>query len=94
MQRATTSPQVAARLFESFGEMDVRPRLAEVRAPTLVLHSRDDQFISPKLGQQVAAGIEGARFVGLSSNNHILLGDEPAFARLTDEVSAFLARDA
>jgi pimeloyl-ACP methyl ester carboxylesterase len=94
MQRATTSPQVAARLFESFGQMDVRHRLAEVRAPTLVLHSRDDQFISAKLGQQVAAGIDDARFVGLSSNNHILLGDEPAFARLADEVRAFLARDA
>ena len=94
MQRATTSPKVAVRLFESFGQMDVRQRLAEVRAPTLVLHSRDDQFISATLGQQLAAGIEGARFVGLPSNNHILLGDEPAFARLADEIRDFLAQDA
>jgi pimeloyl-ACP methyl ester carboxylesterase len=93
MQRGTTSPKVAARLFESFGQMDVRHRLAEVRAPTLVLHSRDDQFVSARLGQQIAAGIPGARFVGLPSANHILLGAEPAFARLAGEVAAFLAQD-
>ena len=91
MQRATTSPQVVTRLFESFGVMDVRHRLAQVRAPTLVLHSRDDQFISAKLGQQIAAGIAGARFVGLPSSNHILLANEPAFTRLTAEIGAFLA---
>ena len=93
MQRGTTSPEVAARLFESFGAMDVSHRLAEVRAPTLVLHSRDDQLISAKLGQDIAAGIAGARFVGLPSNNHILLAGEPAFARLTAEITAFLAED-
>jgi pimeloyl-ACP methyl ester carboxylesterase len=93
MQRATTSPQVVTRLFESFGVMDVRHRLAQVRAPTLVLHSRDDQFISAKLGQQIAAGIAGARFVGLPSSNHILLANEPAFTRLTAEIGAFLAAE-
>jgi pimeloyl-ACP methyl ester carboxylesterase len=94
MQRATTSPKNAARLFESFGQMDVRHRLAEVRAPTLVLHSRDDQLIPATWGQEIAAGIAGARFVGLPSNNHILLADEPAFERLAREIEAFLAEDA
>jgi pimeloyl-ACP methyl ester carboxylesterase len=93
MQRATASAKNAARLFDSFGDMDVRQRLADVKAPTLVLHSRDDQLISATLGQQIAAGIPGARFVGLASNNHILLGDEPAFTRVADEVTAFLAQD-
>jgi pimeloyl-ACP methyl ester carboxylesterase len=94
MQRATTSPRNAARLFESFGRMDVRDRLAEVHAPTLVLHSRDDQLIPATNGQEIAAGITGARFVGLPSNNHILLVGEPAFGRLADEIQAFLAQDA
>ena len=93
MQRATTSPRNAARMFESFGQMDVRHRLAEVRAPTLVLHSRDDQLVSSIHGQEIAAGIAGARFVGLASNNHILLDDEPALVRLGNEVRAFLAQD-
>jgi len=93
MQRATTSPKNAARLFESFGQMDVRHRLAEVRAPTLVLHSRDDQLVPATNGQEIAAGITGARFVGLPSKNHILLADEPAFVRLVDEIQDFLAQD-
>lgn len=94
MQRATTSPANAARLIESFGRMDVRRRLAAVIAPTLVLHSRDDRFIPASLGQEIAAGIAGARFIGLPSNNHIVLADEPAFPRLIDEMQAFLAQDA
>jgi len=93
MQRASASAENAVRLIETFGQMDVRHRLAEIRAPTLVLHSRDDRFIPSRLGQEIAAGIAGARFVGLPSNNHILLPDEPAFERLASEMEAFLARD-
>jgi pimeloyl-ACP methyl ester carboxylesterase len=94
MQRASTSPENAARLFESFGQIDVRARLGEVRAPTLVLHSRNDQLVAVTHGQEIAAGIKGAKFVSLPTNNHIVLKTEPAFTRLTDEVLAFLAADA
>ena len=94
MQKVTTSPDNAARLFESFGSMDVRDRLAQVRAPTLVIHGREDQLVPHALGQEIAAGIPGSRFVGLPTRNHILLDDEPAFARLTEEIDAFLAQDA
>ena len=94
MQRATTSPANAVRLIDSFGAMDVRRRLAAVTAPTLLLHSRGDRFIPARLGQEIAAGIAGARFIGLPSNNHIVLGDEPAFPRLMNEMQAFLAQDA
>jgi pimeloyl-ACP methyl ester carboxylesterase len=93
MERDSTSPQNAVRLLESFGVLDVRERLADVRAPTLVLHSRDDEAVPPVQGQQIAAGIKGAKFVSLPTNNHILVSNEPAFARLTDEMGAFLAHD-
>jgi hypothetical protein len=36
-------------------------------------------------------GIPGARFVVLPSRNHLLLEDEPAFARFLTEVREFLA---
>lgn len=94
MQKNTASPRNAARLFECFGGLDVRHRLAEVRAPTLVLHARDDQICPMTFGQEIAAGIPGARFVGLPTRNHILVDDDPAFARLTDEIDSFLAEDA
>ena len=35
----------------------------------------------------LAAGIPGAQFVELDSNNHILLENEPAWKRFCDEVS-------
>lgn len=69
----------------------MRHRLAEVRAPTLVLHSRGDQFVPIKRGQELAAGIRGARFVGLPSENHLIKEDEPAFERLITEIKDFLA---
>ena len=56
--------------------MDVRHRLAEVQAPTLVLHSRDDQLVPASHGQEIAAGIPGARLIGLPSKNHILLAED------------------
>ena len=39
----------------------------------------------------MAAGIPGARFVSLDSNNHLLLEGEPALDRLYSEMRAFLA---
>jgi hypothetical protein len=38
----------------------------------------------------MAAGIAGARFVSLESQNHVILPSEPAFARFLEEVRAFL----
>jgi hypothetical protein len=39
----------------------------------------------------MAAGIPGARFVPLESQNHLVLESEPAFARFLEELRSFLA---
>jgi pimeloyl-ACP methyl ester carboxylesterase len=39
----------------------------------------------------LAAGIPASRFVPLESQNHLLLEEEPAFARFLAEVRAFLS---
>ena len=39
---------------------DLRPRLALIRAPTLVLHGSDDPLVSPEAGKDTAAHIQGA----------------------------------
>lgn len=44
-QRQTTSPQNAARFQDAFGDIDVRHRLEQIKVPTIVLHSKDDQRI-------------------------------------------------
>ena len=91
LERTTTSPHNAARFLEAFGRMDVRDRLADVCVPTLVIHSRGDVFTPSERGKEMAAGIPGARFVSLDSNNHLLLEGEPALDRLYSEMRAFLA---
>jgi pimeloyl-ACP methyl ester carboxylesterase/DNA-binding SARP family transcriptional activator len=90
LERRTVSPEGAARFMEAFAEIDVRHRLADLRVPTLVLHSRKDQRIHPDRGRELAAGIPGARFVELESANHLILEHEPAFEPWIDEVRAFL----
>jgi pimeloyl-ACP methyl ester carboxylesterase/DNA-binding CsgD family transcriptional regulator len=88
--RKTTSPEIAARLLETRASIDVMDLLAKVQAPTLVLHSRDDDVIPITEGHILAAGIPGAQFVELDSKNHILLETDPAWKRFCAEVLDFL----
>jgi pimeloyl-ACP methyl ester carboxylesterase len=90
-QRQTTSPKNAARFQDAFGYIDVRHRLAQVTAPTLVLHASDDQRIPLAMGRAVAEGIPGARFVPLDSRNHVLVDYEPAWQVCVDAIGRFLA---
>jgi pimeloyl-ACP methyl ester carboxylesterase/DNA-binding CsgD family transcriptional regulator len=85
----TTSPQNAALLLETRAQVDVRRYLAEIRVPTLVLHARHDQVVPIEAGRILATEIPGAEFVELDSANHILLEDEPAWARFCDAVADF-----
>jgi DNA-binding SARP family transcriptional activator/pimeloyl-ACP methyl ester carboxylesterase len=91
LQKETASPVNASRLHHAFGDMDVSAILGEVSVPTLVLHARNDAAVPFEEGRTLAAGIPGARFVDLNSANHILLGDEPAFADFLREVRSFIS---
>jgi DNA-binding NarL/FixJ family response regulator len=86
----TTPGEVAARIQESRGDIDLTPDLGRVKTPTLVLHARDDAVIPVAEGRLLASGIPGAEFVELDSRNHILLEREPAWQRFQDAVLAFL----
>lgn len=89
-QRQTTSPKNAARFQDAFGEIDVRHRLEQVQAPTIVLHSKGDQRIPLAQGRAVASGIPDARFVPLESRNHVLVGYEPAWRTGMDAIRQFM----
>ncbi|MDU8914080.1 alpha/beta fold hydrolase [Aestuariicoccus sp. MJ-SS9] len=90
LQRRTVSPENAARLHEAFGRTDVEDRLAQVTVPTLVAHVRRDAMVPFSCGLEIAAGIPGARFLELDSENHILAQDEPAFDEFVREVLSFV----
>jgi len=91
LQRISTSPQMAYRLRQALAVIDVRDQLSRVRAPTLVLHCRDDAAVPFERGREIAVGIPGARFVPLEGRNHLILENEPAFPRFLTEVRSFLA---
>jgi pimeloyl-ACP methyl ester carboxylesterase/DNA-binding CsgD family transcriptional regulator len=88
--RKTTSPEIAARLLETRATIDVVDLLGQVQAPTLVLHSREDDVIPIAEGHILAAGIPGAQFVELDSKNHILLETDQAWERFCSEVLEFM----
>jgi pimeloyl-ACP methyl ester carboxylesterase/DNA-binding CsgD family transcriptional regulator len=94
LTRITSAPHIAARLLESFGDINLTERLAAVRARTLVMHARGDGRIPYAEGRLLAAGIPGARFVTLDGRNHILLEHEPAWRRFCEAFSEFVAPDA
>ncbi|HMJ09880.1 MAG TPA: alpha/beta fold hydrolase, partial [Polyangiaceae bacterium] len=90
LQKRTTSPDNAAEILFALGDLDVREELARVNVPTLVVHSRGDKVVPLKDGIELAAGIRGARFVELESNNHVLLESESAWPRFERELGQFL----
>lgn len=90
LQRESASPENAARILSALGDVDVREALPHVRVPTIVFHCRGDNVVPFKDGLELASLVDGARFVPLDSDSHLLLEGEPAWARFTREVSEFL----
>jgi pimeloyl-ACP methyl ester carboxylesterase len=80
----------ALSIMETTHAIDVRPLAVTLDKPTLVLHSVGDAMIPFENGRMLATLIPRARFVPLESRNHVLLENEPAWARFLAEVRAFL----
>jgi len=92
LQRRTTSPECAARYFDTVGDIDITDLLAKVTAKTLVMHVRGDLVNPIEAGRALAAGIPGARFVALQGQNHLFLEKEQASQRFFEEIKLFLGR--
>jgi pimeloyl-ACP methyl ester carboxylesterase/DNA-binding winged helix-turn-helix (wHTH) protein len=90
LQRYSASPENAARIMEACDAINVRPLLRTLTVPTIVFHCDRDRAVPPEEGSILAAEIPGARFVPLSSPNHLLLADEPAWRVFVDELGQFL----
>jgi pimeloyl-ACP methyl ester carboxylesterase/DNA-binding CsgD family transcriptional regulator len=91
LQRMSTSAEVSLRARKARRTADAVELLPQITAPTLVIHGRDDHMNKFDEGVFLAANIAGARLVPLESQNHIVLGDEPAWPVFIDEVTEFLA---
>lgn len=91
LQRKATSADNAVRLRSACDDIDATALLDKVRVPTMVIHARHDNVSPYEQGRALAAGIPGAAFVTLDSENHVLLPEEPAWAMLMREIETFLA---
>jgi DNA-binding CsgD family transcriptional regulator len=58
--RAAASPAQARELFQLCAAIDLRPALADVTVPTLLLHREDDPWLSVEHSHYVAGRIPGA----------------------------------
>jgi pimeloyl-ACP methyl ester carboxylesterase/DNA-binding CsgD family transcriptional regulator len=90
--KRTTRPEIATRLLAARAQVNIRDLLPLVRSPTLVLHARHDELVPFEAGKYIASEIPHAQFMQLDSRNHILLADEPAWARFKDAVLEFTGR--
>jgi hypothetical protein len=92
LARVSHSSEDTAKFAAALGNIDVVDLLSKVETPTIVFHSiREIHLIPFDQGRRLACSIPNARFVGLDSENHALLADEPAWKKMVGEMEAFLA---
>ena len=89
--RAATDAETAIQLFQIGWNIDVRESARKIKCPVLIVHPERDLVSPIEGGRLLASLIPGSRFVPLDSENHMLLADEPAWARVYAEVRDFLA---
>jgi class 3 adenylate cyclase len=86
--RASVTPRTAAAQYDYLlRQLDVRPVLSLIRAPTLVLSSDNPSFLPASHGRYMAEHIEGSKFVPLPGHDMSIfsLADE-----VFEEVAEFL----
>jgi class 3 adenylate cyclase len=86
--RQGTSPAGAIALVDLYRELDVRPVLSSISAPTLILHRSEDMIVRVEQGRYLAENIRGARYVELPGPDHLVwVGDQDA---ILAEIEEFL----
>ena len=69
-QRAAAEPEAAAAMLRLSWDLDASESLGDVRAPTLVLHRKDDRAVPVEHGRRLAQAIAGARLQVLPGDAH------------------------
>jgi len=71
LERASATPRHAAVRQRLALDLDVRDVLSTIGAPTLVMHSRDNDYARPGHGHYLVAHIAGARYAELPTADHV-----------------------
>jgi len=89
-QRQTASAENAYGILQMFGSVDVGELLAQVQAPTLVMHCRGDQLVSFERGCSIASKIPRAELVALDGRNHLPQPGDASWVQVQQELRRFL----
>jgi len=89
--RISVSPANAVRLEREMHRIDVRNLATQIKVPTLVTHSREDEGVPFAEGRLLASLIPNAQFMALESKNHLLTESEPAWQKLRTALRNFLS---
>jgi class 3 adenylate cyclase len=88
MQRLSASPSSMAAIERIWSEIDIRPILATIQVPTLILHRAGDPVEDLEAGRDMGRRIPGARFVELPGSDWpAWAGDQTAVLR---EIESFM----
>jgi pimeloyl-ACP methyl ester carboxylesterase len=90
VDRLGTISVLSEQLQDVFRTIDLRPQLAKIKAPTLIMHSRGDRIIPSKCSETMAAQIEGSKLALLESENHIPLVHDEAWPVARSALRNFL----
>jgi 2-hydroxy-6-oxonona-2,4-dienedioate hydrolase len=64
--------------------------LHKITSPTLVIHAKDDRINPFPIGEHVARGISGARFLPIDTGGHLLLGHHD---NIRSQITEFLQKN-
>jgi 3-oxoadipate enol-lactonase len=67
----TVPARVSADRVDLLKGQDLRPRLAEIRAPTLVVKGPQDHYVPPAWSREIAGLIPDARYVEVPGTGHV-----------------------
>lgn len=88
---ARVDPRVVWGDFAACDRFDIRERVGEITAPTLVITGSEDRMTPPKFGQWLTERIPGARFVRVEGAGHMVMLEKPD--QVASAVREFVAPD-
>jgi class 3 adenylate cyclase len=88
LERLSASPGTAAALMRMNGQVDVRPVLQSIQAPTLVVHRSEEKFIDIRHSRYLADHIPGARYLEIPGEEAVSFGRDAD--ALLEEIEEFL----
>jgi class 3 adenylate cyclase/pimeloyl-ACP methyl ester carboxylesterase len=88
-ERQSASAGALLGILRSIASYDVRPHLAEVRAPTLVMQARGDRIVHVANGRYLGTAIRGARYLEYEMDDHLWMFS-PHWRQMLDDGIEFI----